>query len=83
MVERRSPKPKVAGSNPVIPVFGKLNMKLISKLNKIKNEFKKIQYSSFKENCVFTVFVVIILMVFSGLVVFFDFCSIQIVKSIF
>jgi len=26
---------------------------------------------------------VIILMVFSGLVVFFDFCSIQIVKSIF
>lgn len=56
---------------------------LLRYLRNIKDEFLKIKWISFKEVAFFSVLVIIILTIFSSLIMFFDFFSIQIIKTIF
>jgi preprotein translocase subunit SecE len=70
LVERRSPKPKVGGSNPSAPAIAleieEFMLKVLEFIGQVKEEVRKITWSSKKET-VMSVIMVVVVVFFASL----------------
>ena len=76
MVERRSPKPDVAGSNPAWPEFfyqGDLLKKIIAFLRESKSELKKVNWPSKEEVFTSTRVVIISILAIAAVLALIDY----------
>ena len=60
-----------------------MHLNIRKNLLKIKSELLQIKYPSFKETALSTALVLLMLIIVSALVIFFDFSAMEIIKKIF